>query len=188
MDVKIKFTVIHRMLHWIIAIAMPIMFITGFLRMYWMNKNGMVSIIESKTATSPLPKDVMTDIAATIRAPMWEWHEIFANVMIAAFIARIIYMIVKGIRFPNPFDSKSALKDRLQGFTYMYFYVFVFISALTGICIKNHFFDAYRDQIEMIHKWGLYWFPVFIVLHLAGIVIAENSSKKGIASKMIGGD
>jgi cytochrome b561 len=188
METTKKFTSIHRVLHWTIAIAMPIMFITGFLRMYWMNKNGMVAVIENKTVASPLPKDVMTDIASTIREPMWEWHEIFANVMIAAFIARIIYMIFKGIRFPNPFNITLNLKERLQGFVYIYFYVFVFVSAVTGVSIQNHFFDAYRDSIEMVHKWGLYWFPIFIVLHLAGIVIAENTNKKGIASKMIGGD
>lgn len=182
-----KFSILHRILHWTIAIAMPIMFITGFLRMYWMNKNGMVSIIESKTTTSPLSKEVMSDIAKTIREPMWEWHEIFANVMVAAFSIRIIYMVIKGIRFPNPFNKINTLKEKLQGFVYLYFYLFVFISAFTGICIQNEFFTAYEDQIEMVHKWGLYWFPIFIILHLAGIVIAENSNKKGIASKMIGG-
>ena len=33
-----KFTAFHRLLHWIMAIAMPVLFITGFLRMYWMSK------------------------------------------------------------------------------------------------------------------------------------------------------
>jgi cytochrome b561 len=183
-----KFTIIHRILHWSIALIMPVLFITGFLRMYWMNKNGMVSIIESKTTASPLSKEVMTDIAKTIREPMWEWHELFANIMIVAFIARIIYMVVKGIRFPNPFNKTLVLKERLQGFIYIYFYVFVFISAFTGICIQKEFFTAYVEQIEMVHKWGLYWFPIFIVLHLVGIAIVENTSKKGITSKMIGGE
>lgn len=188
MEENKKFTVIHRLLHWLIALAMPVLFITGFLRMYWMNKNGMVDVIESKTTTSPLPKDVMKDIASTIREPMWEWHEFFANVMIFAFVVRILYMIFKGVRFPNPFNSSLVLKERLQGFVYIYFYVFVFISAFTGVCIEKGFFDSYHEEIEMVHKWGLYWFPIFIVLHLAGIVIAEYSAKKGITSKMIGGD
>lgn len=183
-----KFTVIHRVLHWLLALTMPIMFITGFLRMYWMNKNGMVSIIESKTTASPLSKDVMTDIAKTIREPMWEWHEIFANVVIITIIARILYMIFKGIRFPNPLNKSLPLKEKLQGFVYIYFYVFIFISAFTGVCIEKGFFTNYADQIEMVHKWGLYWFPIFIVLHLAGIAIAENTNKKGITSNMIGGE
>lgn len=183
-----KFTILHRILHWTIAVAMPVLFITGFLRMYWMNKKGISAVIESKTTTNPLPKDVVSDIASTIREPMWEWHEIFANIMIAVFVVRILYMVFKGIRFPNPFNKTIDLKERLQGFIYIYFYVFVFISAFTGVCIQNHFFDSFSEAIEIIHKWGLYWFPIFIVLHLVGIVIAEYSTKKGITSKMIGGE
>lgn len=187
METNNKFTFFHRLLHWIMALSMPILFITGFLRMYWMNKNHMVSVIQSKVGTA-IPKEQMTDIAKTIREPMWQWHELFAHVMIFSFIARIIYMIVKGIRFPNPFKKNTSLKERLQGFTYVYFYVFVFISAITGICLEKGFFPAWKGDIEMVHKWGVYWFPIFIVLHLVGIVIAEHSNKKGIVSKMIGGE
>lgn len=181
-----KYTALHRILHWFMALALPILYITGFLRLHWMNKQHIVSVIEGVTNT--LSQEQMTEIAKTIRAPMWEWHEIFAKVMILAFIARIIYMLVKGIRFPNPFKSNITLKERLQGLTYVYFYIIVFISAFTGICIEKDFLSAYMDNIEAIHKLGIYWFPVFIVLHLVGIAIAEMSDKKGIASKMIGGD
>ncbi|HRB31082.1 MAG TPA: cytochrome b/b6 domain-containing protein [Ferruginibacter sp.] len=186
MNTQIKFTASHRVLHWLMALAMPILFITGFLRMHWMNKNHISGIIESKT--NAIPKEQVSEITKAIREPMWVWHEVFAKVMIFAFIARIIYMLVKGIRFPNPFKSNQLLKERLQGFTYLYFYLFVFISAFTGICIEKDLLSAYHDNIEAIHKWGIYWFPIFIVLHLVGIAVAEFSNKKGITSKMIGGD
>lgn len=156
--------------------------------MYWMNKKEMVNVIVTKTQAHPIPEDVVSDIASTIRQPMWEWHEIFSNVMIVLFIVRIIYMLIKGIRFPNPFNRLLPLKERIQGMVYIYFYVWVSIAAFTGICIHNHFLDSYHDQIEMVHKWGIYWFPIFIVLHLLGIAIAENTTKKGISSKMIGGE
>lgn len=181
-----KFTFFHRLLHWLMAMAMLILFITGFLRMYWMNKHQIVSVIESKVGTT-IPKEQMTDIAKAIREPMWQWHELFAHVMIFSFIARIIYMLVKGIRFPNPFKKNTSLKERLQGFTYVYFYVFVFISASTGISIEKGFFPEWKEGIETIHKLGIYWFPIFIMLHLVGILIAEHTTKKGIVSKMIGG-
>lgn len=187
MNTAPKFSILHRILHWSIAISMPIMFITGFLRMVWMNKKDMIEIIKTKTASTPISKEVLSDIGSTIREPMWEWHEIFANIMIALFIARILYMVFKGIRFPNPFNKTLAFKERLQGFIYIYFYLFIFISAFTGVCIQNEFFTAYEEVIETVHKWGLYWFPIFIVLHLVGIAVAENTSKKGITSKMIGG-
>lgn len=185
MEARQKFTPLHRILHWVMAFAMPILFITGFLRMYWMNKNKIVAIIQNKT--SAIPKEQMSDIAVAIRTPMWQWHDVFAHVMVISFLIRIIYMLIKGIRFPNPFKKGQPLKERLQGFTYVYFYLFVFISATTGICIRQGFFTQWEDTIEAVHKWGLYWFPIFILLHFAGIVIAEFTNKKDITSRMIGG-
>lgn len=181
-----KFTAIHRLLHWIMAFAMPVLFITGFLRMYWMSKNSIIAAVE-QNATG-LNKDQLSSIVKLIRGPMWEWHELFAHVMIFSFIARIIYMLVKGIRFPNPFLKNQSLKERLQGLTYVYFYFFLAISAATGICIEKGFFSDYKENIESIHKWGVYWFPIFIVLHFGGIFLAERGMKRGMSSKMIGGD
>lgn len=119
---------------------------------------------------------------------MWQWHKIFAYVMLFAFLMRIIYMLTKGIRFPNPFKLNQPLKERFQGLTYVYFYVFVLISAVTGICLENTFFPEWKKTIEAVHKWGIYWFPIFIFFHIVGIMIAEFTNKKGITSKMIGGD
>lgn len=183
-----KFTAFHRLLHWLMALAMPVLFVTGFLRMYWMNKNHIVSVIESKTAGISISKETMVSIAKDIRELMWNWHVVFAHVMIFSVLARIIYMVVKGIRFPNPFIRNQPFKEKLQGFTYIYFYVFVLISAVTGICLRLGLFTAWKEWIETVHKLGIYWFPIFIVLHFAGIIIAEYSAKRGIVSRMIGGE
>lgn len=186
MNPRQKFTLLHRFLHWSIALSMIVLFITGFLRMNWMNKNHIVEIISNKT--SSISSEQATNIAKSIREPMWQWHEIFANIIIAAFVLRIIYMLLKGIRFPNPFKTQQLISERLQGLTYIYFYAFVLISALTGLCIQYDLLADSKKSIESIHKWGIYWFPIFILLHLFGIILAEHSNKKGITSKMIGGD
>lgn len=185
MKKKVKFTPLHRFLHWLIAIAMSVLFFTGFLRMFWMNKHHMVSIIGSKTQA--LPKEEMTEIAKAIREPMWEWHIIFAYVMIFAFLVRIIYLIAKGIKFPNPFSTKLPLKERLQGSIYLFFYAFVLISIVTGVFLKQGFFPEMKDSIETVHKLGIYWFPIFILLHIVGIIVAEYTNRKGISSEMISG-
>lgn len=186
MEATPKFTILHRALHWIMALALPVLFITGFLRMYWMNKHHIVEVIASKTDL--LSEEIMVDIAKTIRAPMWEWHVIFAQVIIAAFVIRIGYMIFKGIRFPNPFKRKLVLKERIQGSLYIFFYLFVFLSAFTGVSMRLDLFPELKHSIETVHKLGLYWFPIFVLLHLIGVLIAELTDKKGIVSKMIGGD
>lgn len=185
---KNNFTKLHRLLHWVTALAMMVLFITGFLRMKWMSKTTIANAINYKTTDAPLTKEQIGGIIKTIREPMWQWHEIFAKVMIITLIVRIIYMVLKGIKFTNPFKTNINFKERIQGLTYVYFYVFVTISAFTGICLENGFLATYEDAIEDIHKWGLYWFPIFMILHIGGVYLAEHSNKKGITSKMISGD
>ena len=96
-------------------------------------------------------------------------------------------MIVKGIKFPNPFLKNQSTKERLQGFTYLLFYLFIAVSIITGFYLK--WIDGdWKEPMEAVHKWAIYWFPIFILLHFSGILLGELTDKKGIASKMIGGD
>lgn len=151
-----------------------------------MDKHKVADIIAANT--DALSQDQMIEVAKAIREPMWEWHIIFAYVMIVAFLIRIVYMQLKGIRFPNPFSNKNSVKERFHGAAYIYFYFLVAVSAFTGICLKFGLLDGLHKDIEGIHKWGLYLYPLFIVIHIAGVVVDEVKNKNGIVSKMIGGD
>lgn len=182
------YTPIHRILHWLIALAMPVLFITGFLRMNWMNKHHIVSIIESKTEKFQLPAEQMADIAKAIREPMWQWHKYFAFVVTFAFLARVVYMLIKGIRFPNPLKTGVSAKERLQGFTYVLLYFFIGVNVITGIMMLTGIGGELTEAAEAIHQFAIYWFPVLILIHLSGVVIAELTTKKGVVSKMIGGE
>ena len=101
MSAQRKFTIFHRLLHRIMAFAMPVLFITGFLRMYWMGKNNIIPVLEKNVPG--ITKEQVSEIVKAIREPMWEWLDLFAHIMIFSFLATIIYMLVKGNRFPNPF-------------------------------------------------------------------------------------
>jgi len=188
-NLKYKFTASHRILHWSIALLMFVLFITGFLRMYWMNKKVIVTAIDTtlQHQNIMLEKNQLTPIAKSIQAPMWEWHEWAAYVIAIAVLLRIAYMLLKGIKFTNPFASYQNLKEKLQGYLYLLFYLFVVTSTITGFYLKwgN---GVYKQPMEAVHKWAIYWFPIFVVLHFVGILWAELTYKKGITSKMIGGD
>lgn len=182
-----RFTVLHRLLHWFLAGTMLVLFSTGFLRMTWMAKKTVVSTMESKLANSNLSKDEMVSVAKSLLKPMWEYHEVAAYIAAGLFVLRVLYMLIKGIKFPNPFKKNISLKNRMQGLTYVYFYTYVLAAIITGFYLQ--FGDGtFKEPMEMIHKWGLYCFPIFIVLHFMGIVIGELTSEKGIVSKMISGE
>lgn len=184
-----QFTGVHRILHWTIGLSMLVLFFTGFLRMYWMNKKTVINAIETKLSAQAISVDekILRAIAKDILEPMWEWHELAAYIVFFVVTARFLYMLVKGIKFPNPFAKQPLFKERLQGMIYILFYLFVFVTALTGAYLKWGGGD-WKEPLEMIHKWAIYWFPIFIVIHILGIVIAELTDKKGIVSKMISGN
>lgn len=179
-----KYTKIHRALHWAMALAMIVLLCTGFLRLEWMSKQSVIEAIQGRGIE--MSKDDMVGIYKSLRTPMWKWHIYASYVMISTLILRIIYMIAKGIRFPNPFSAKNSFKDRFQGAIYILFYLFILEATITGSYIR--WIDgSLKDQMEEIHKLGIYIFPSLILIHWVGIFIAEVVYKKGVVSKMIGG-
>lgn len=181
------FTPLHRGLHWGTALLMTVLFITGFLRMNWMGKRTILAAIDKNMQDVELTKEQTIGTVKSIMHPMWQWHEYAAYIFFFILFVRIVYMLIKGIRFPNPFSPKITIKERLQGITYLLFYLFVVVSSITGAYLKWWEGDL-KDTMETIHKWAIYWFPIFIILHFGGIWFAEKYEKKGITSKMIGGE
>jgi cytochrome b561 len=185
--VKKEFTLTHRILHWSVTVLMFILFITGFLRINWMARRVIQNAVTQNTQGLEITKAQMSGISKNIISPMWDWHVVAAYIMGGAFIIRLIYMAARGIRFPNPFQANISLKDRLQGSLYALFYLFVAVSVITGFYLKWIDGDL-KDIMETIHKWAIYWFPVFVVLHFAGIWLAEQTNRRGVTSRMIGGE
>ncbi|WP_326985716.1 cytochrome b/b6 domain-containing protein [Chryseobacterium sp. MP_3.2] len=185
------YTVLHRVLHWTFALIMLVLFTTGFLRMYWMSKTVISDAVNKNEQIQALnlDKQSLRSIVHSVQDPMFEWHVYAAYIITFAFVARIIYMIAKGIKFPNPFVKTTTTNEKLQGFTYLLFYVLIAIQIITGSILKFEIgSESFVDLAETVHKYAVYWTPVFILFHFAGIAISENTNRKGITSKMIGGD
>jgi len=185
------YTALHRLLHWVLALLIFVLFTTGFLRMYWMSKKTVSAAVskELEMQNLNLDKESLRNIGNALLEPMFQWHVYAAYVITFAFLARVIYMVVKGIKFPNPFSKTTANKDKIQGFMYLGFYILIAVQILTGGILKFEIgSESFSEVAEKIHKFAVYWTPVFILLHFAGIAIAENTNRKGITSKMIGGD
>ena len=185
------YTVLHRILHWVFAIFMLVLFTTGFLRIVWMSKT-VISAAVNKNAqiqSLNLDKQSLRTIVHSVQDPMFEWHVYAAYVVTIAFIIRIIYMIVKGIKFPNPFSKTTSGKEKFQGFIYLGFYILIAVQIITGGILKFELgSESISDLAETTHKLAVYWMPIFVLLHLGGVAISENTNRKGITSKMIGGD
>lgn len=152
-----------------------------------MNKNVVINAVERNIQTVELTRTQKMGVAKEIRNQMWPWHPRAAALMVLCIAIRLIYMARQGIRFPSPLDSKRSARERMQGSLYVLFYLFVIVQILTGMYLE-HIGGSLKGPLEAIHKLAIVWFPLFVLLHVGGIVLAELSDKKGITSKMIGGD
>lgn len=183
-----KYSVSHRLLHWVIAFCITILFSTAFLIEFVIGRKKVVAALHSQNIE--VTEQAGRAVARQLNGGVFDLH-IYTGIALAVFfLLRIIYMLVKDVKFPNPFAKGTNLKEKIQGYTYILFYIFVAIEACTGLGMKYHLFSETMERTaKEIHEFGVYWVPVFVLLHFLGIYIAETTQKeKGIASKMIGGE
>jgi len=87
-------------------------------------------------------------------------------------------------------DRKLARHELFVKSLYALFYLMLFIMAVTGFCM------AFEDDVPAlknmhflrdIHEFTMYLIIGFIIVHLAGVYLAEHRESKGIVSDMING-
>ncbi|GGP39205.1 hypothetical protein GCM10009347_03860 [Shewanella algicola] len=183
-----NFPLLHRFLHWGLAITMLVMLLTVLLRLGWMEKHHMAAVITQGLANI----DVMitdkqaVNIAKGIRGVMFKWHIYFGYAVSVLVFARFMYMAKFGLHYLSPLSRQATMKQKFQAWVYWVFYAGVAMSVVTGLLLKFGP-EGIEHQVETIHKLALWYFIPFISLHVAGIFIAESTDEKGIVSKMIGG-
>jgi len=196
-----------RLWHWLNAVL-----ITGSLLTVLVNS----TVLKAKTAT-PLVISALADkkvainddqarsVVRNLRDQVWLWHTYIGYVVAALFLFRLI------LEFFQVVDQKLIHKIRkayqqffitkqqreLAGHEfwvktlYAIFYLLLFITVVTGLDL------AFEDRITVlrnfhfmkdIHELNMYFILVFIIIHLAGVFLAERRDKdKGIISDMING-
>ena len=180
---KKEFDLTHRVLHWALAFGFLFIMLTVFLRLSWMEKNHVAAILSDGLAAFDITisNDQAIKIAKQIRKPMFDWHITMGYVVTGIFILRMLYNFTRKKK-----KRIVSFKEKFQNGIYKIFYALLGITLITGLLMEFGP-ESFKDITEDIHVLTLYYAVAFLVLHLAGIVLGENTDKKGIVSKMIGG-
>ncbi len=176
------FSFIHRFLHWSLALGILCILFTVFLRTGWMNKDHMAQIIMN--SGNNISEENAIKIAKAIRKPMFNWHMYMGYFVCAIYVLRLIYIAVYknlGLKF-----KQGNVKEKFQTSVYIIFYLVLGITLISGLFIELGP-KAYKGFFESIHQPVIYFMVVFLIIHLAGIFIGENTTTKGIVSQMISG-
>lgn len=185
---KRKYSTVYRIIHWAIAISFLLLIITIFLRLTWMNKYNVAAIIQDYlgSTSQSLSQEQLIALAKKIREPMWNWHIYIGYILVALFSIRFMLPTFGYMKFQNPLGKGLSAKIRFQKWSYIIFYLCVIASLTTGLIIELGPKEL-KKPMEEIHILGIYYLVTFIVIHLAGVLIAEFTNHKGIISRIISG-
>lgn len=184
-----RFNLVHRLIHWAIALTFLFLLLTILLRMGWMNKDGVGDIVRKnlgKFGTEISKADAAT-IGKAVRRPMWSWHVIAGYVLIGLYVIRMTVTAIQGIAYKNPLSKDTPLMERFKSWVYIVFYMLVAVSLFTGFMIENGPKDLQKNM-EFVHVKSLYYLLAFIFIHLSGVFLADAGPERGIISRMISGD
>ncbi len=177
-----------RIWHWLHAVTVLGLLGTFFLRKTFLSWRTNSEILMAKLAEYDITvtADQAAALAKAIRAPMWEWHINLGFVFAVLVLWRLVML------FKNGFENKpenAHMEWVYRGYRVMY--GILFFMAVSGITIYLYQdFGLTKDtahDIKEVHEvvaWGV---VAFVVMHIAGVFIADNRDQKGIISKMVSG-
>ncbi|MBE7630349.1 cytochrome b/b6 domain-containing protein [Tenacibaculum piscium] len=183
-----KYSKVYRIIHWTIAVSFMLLLITIFLRLTWMNKYNMAAIIKDYLSGTDqfLSEEQLINLAKKIRQPMWNWHIYIGYVLVGLFSIRLILPTFGHMKIQNPLDKTLSTKIKFQKWIYIIFYLCVIVSLVTGLIIELGP-KEFKKSMEEIHVLSIYYLIAFIIIHLAGVLIAEFTDQKGIISSIVSG-
>ena len=183
-----NYSKVYRIMHWAIAITFMFLLFTIFLRLTWLNKYNVAEIIGNFVSENEivLSQDELIKLAKKIRQPMWIWHNYAGYVLVGLFSIRFSLTIIGEMKFQNPLSPGLSNLQIFKKWTYIAFYICVVVSLVTGLIIVWGP-KSLKKSMEEIHELGTYYLVGFIVLHLAGVLMAEFTKEKGIISRIVSG-
>jgi len=88
-------------------------------------------------------------------------------------------------------EREAAKHELVVRGLYLIFYLLLLIMVITGLLLAFEDYTGIRENInhsiKEFHGFCMYLILAFIVLHLAGVFLAERANGKGIVSDMING-
>lgn len=188
-----KWSLSFRIWHWLHALVVLGLLGTVFLRKTFLSWRANSEILAAKL--SGMDIEVSSEqaklLAKAIRAPMWEWHILLGYALAVLILSRAALFFTQSGR-ANIIDISSAsLHKKMVKIGYIGIYGILSIMAVSGLLMSFSeeigLVEATVHTIKEFHEliFNAVW--IFVLLHIVGVVIADNTNEKGIISDMING-
>jgi Ni/Fe-hydrogenase 1 B-type cytochrome subunit len=200
-----KYSSSLRFWHWANAVVITGSLLTVLTNSTVLNGRAVRSSVQDSLKKSgiAITDDQTRSLVGGLRDRVWQYHIYFGYCLAALLLFRLIaeafqltdQKLIRKIKvarqqFKAGQDLLVARHEFVVKSLYAVFYLLLMIMAITGLCL------AFEDDVPVLHKMhfireihsiGMYLVLAFIVVHLAGVYLAERKDGKGIVSDMING-
>ena len=191
---KPQFTPLYRFWHWLMAFSVIGLLATVALRKTFLSWHTNSDIIQTKLAEAGTEITVETAalVAKAVRAPMWEWHYIFA-LFLGISILICLFMVARDFSiFPLLVLIRAPKEEKLQRGVYLFLCMSLMAMAVSGAVLYFYEYLGFTKEgihwVKELHEYVMYAVLALVTLHLGGVIMHELKTKEGIVSKMIHGD
>lgn len=196
-----------RLWHWLDALAILGLLGTVLLRKTWLSWRTNSAFIADTLAESgtTITPDLAKEIAVGLRAPMWDWHYVLGFTLAGLLVVRFAIAVVIPAQRPwaTTFRALAGLgkvplggKPHAIHFTavkLLYAAFYLVLAFMVGTGVLMYFGDAIglseavSGGLKEAHEVLMWSFVGFVIVHVAGVVVAELRGEEGTVSDMISG-
>lgn len=200
-----KYSSSLRFWHWANAIVISGSLLTVLTNSTILNGWAVRGFVQEslKKSGTTITEEQTRSLVGGLRDRVWQYHMYFGYCLVALLIFRLLVeffqltdqKLIRKIKvarqqFKAGQNRLIARHEFVVKSLYATFYLILIIMAITGLCL------VFEDDVPLLHKMhfirsihqlGMYLVLTFIVVHLAGVYLAERKESKGIVSDMING-
>nr|WP_294949978.1 cytochrome b/b6 domain-containing protein [uncultured Mucilaginibacter sp.] len=206
-DEKKQFSAPLRLWHWLNALVISGSLITVLINATITDDHASSELIKAELQKSGanINDEQVRSAAHALSDSVWGVHIYFGYTLAALLLFRLLLeffqladqKFIRQIKSAyNKFKvtkaNRQAARHELTVKTiYSIFYILLIIMAVTGLFLAFEDamqpYKAIRHSVKEVHGFCMYLIIAFILVHLAGVYLAECKAGKGIVSDMING-
>jgi cytochrome b561 len=195
-----------RIWHWTLFVFILGAVTTVVLATFVFNTSKNTPMVQQQLQQKGLTVDAPTAMAVSnaFNDKLWELHTWIGYGIAILVLARWVLEVVQpgpeklvqkmrhaAVFVPTTVEQAGEKRHYLTvKWNYVVFYVLILVMALTGLVLAFEdvpFFRSIRRPVKTVHNFNQYLIYAFVIIHIVGVVRADNRRYPGLVSGMING-
>jgi len=203
-----KHSAMIRTWHWLTFIILSSSIITVLLTSTLFNQRDNIVVVQNqlKAKGITVTEDQAFSVSREYEDKLWGVHKLLGYGLAFLLLSRVMIEFMHKpeekfrTRMKNSFllykqnsENKKEYRHYLiVKWSYLFFFVLLFLMVLTGLGLafgrELSFSRGLHNTVKEIHSITQYFIYAFLLFHVGGVIIADNTSDKGLVSGMISGN